>query len=228
MKRAILLSALCAAALGGCGKATTTSEAVKTTTAADASKPAAAEGPARPTMKAGLWSQTMAMPGMNQTMKVCMDEPAAQKARWWSGGPGKSDCAEERVTPHPGGGWDFHSVCKAPDGQTTTSDGSATGDFGSHYKVEVTSVTSGAATPEANGTHKIAIEATWQGPCPAGMGPGDMEMAGGMRISAHGGMTGGPGAGMKYDANHMPSQADIAKMRAQAMEMAKGMKDQAK
>jgi hypothetical protein len=101
---------------------------------------------------------------------------------------------------------------------TVTSDGSATGDFSSHYKVEATAVTSGAPTPQANGAHKMSIEATWQGPCPADMKPGDMEMPGGTKINMQN-PTGAPGMGA---GGHMTS-ADIARMRAQAMAMAKSM-----
>ena len=108
-----------------------------------------------------------------------------------------------------------------------TSDGTATGDFGSHYKVDVTSVTSGSSMAEANGTHKVSMEGVWKGPCPAGMKGGDMEMAGGMRISTSGGvahMESGPGGVdmAKLRAQAMSGhvdQAEIAKMKAQAEAM---------
>jgi hypothetical protein len=32
-----------------------------------------------------------------------------------------------------------------------------------------------------NGTHDMTLEASWQGPCPAGMQPGDMLLPGGMK-----------------------------------------------
>ena len=98
-----------------------------------------------PTRKPGLWEQKIAVASMNQTMKMCLDEAVEQKMKWWgSQSPGKADCAEQKITPHLGGGWDFHSVCKMGESGTVTSDGSATGDFSSHYKVEVNSVTSGS------------------------------------------------------------------------------------
>jgi hypothetical protein len=72
--------------------------------------------------------------------------------------------------------------------------------------------------PQANGTHKIAVEATWEGPCPGGMKPGDMEMPGGMRINVNEDSSGrGPGG---FRPGHVPSAAEIAKLRAQAMEAA--------
>ena len=66
----------------------------------------------------------------------------------------------------------------------------------SHYKVDVTSTTAGGPMPQANGVHKISIEATWQGPYPADMKPGDMEMPGGMKINMNDAMSGkGPTGG---------------------------------
>ena len=176
------------------------------------------------------------MPQMTQTIKMCVDEATETKARWWSTerrGSGQSDCAEQSVTPTPGG-WAFHSVCTSGDGGKVTSDGTATGDFGTHYKVEVTSVTSGSSMAQANGTHKISMEGTWKGPCPAGMKGGDMEMAGGMRISTSGGaphMETGPGGVdmAKLRAQAMAGHvdpADIAKMRAQAKAMEAAAKPQ--
>lgn len=222
MKRAILLSAAALLALGACSKKPeVAATGGATSTSATASAPAAPLTP--PSRKPGLWAQTMSTANISQTMKICLDETVEQKMKWWgsqaSNGP---DCAEQKITPHVGGGWDFHSVCKMGESGTITSDGSATGDFNSHYKVEINSVTSGSPMPQANGPHKSVIDATWTGPCPADMKPGDMAMPNGMKINmlhamdATAGMTHGPGG--------RPSADDIAKMRAQAMEMAKAAK----
>jgi hypothetical protein len=233
MKRAIGIAAVSVLALAACGKKTDTAASAGangTAATAVASAPAAPQAP--PSRKSGLWTQTITSDAMNrtmnQTMKMCLDAAADQKMKFWgSSQAGKStDCTEQRVTPHLGGGWDFHSVCQMGESGTITSDGSATGDFNSHYKVEVTAVTAGSPMAQANGTHKMSIEATWNGPCPADMKPGDMELPGGMRINATtGGMSGGP-AGM-HAGGHMTS-ADIAKLRAEAMAMAKAQHEQEK
>ena len=225
MQRAILICGCAALALVGCSKKTEPAAAGgQPPAAAPTATPAAPAAP--PSRKAGLWEQSMAMPGVNQTIKMCVDEATEAKAKWWSTeGRGKSDCAEQSVTPTPGG-WAFHAVCATGDGAKVTSDGTATGDFGSHYKVDVTSVTSGSSMAQANGTHKVSIESTWKGPCPEGMKGGDMEMPGGMRISASGGPPHVEGGPMGLKPGQVPSQADIAKMRAQAMDMAKAMKAQ--
>jgi hypothetical protein len=212
MKRAILICGCAALALSACSKKADTGAAPS----ASAPAPVAAAPAAPPTRKGGLWEQAMDMGQMKQTIRMCVDEASEAKTKWWSTERhgGQSNCAEQSVTPTPGG-WAFHSVCTTGDGGKVTSDGTATGDFGTHYKVEMTAVTSGSAMAQANGTHKMSMEGSWKGPCPAGMKPGDMEMPGGMRISTSGGaphMQSGPGG------------VDIAKMKAQA----EAMKAQAK
>src|SRR5258706_12921217 len=183
MKRAILICGCAALALAACSKKADTAAGG---TAPAASAPVAAAAPAAPpTRKGGLWEQAMDMGQMKQTISMCVDETTEAKTKWWSTerhGGAKTDCTEQSVTPTPGG-WAFHSVCPSGDGATVTSDGTATGDFGTHYKVEMTAVTSGSSMPQANGTHKMSMEGTWKGPCPAGMKAGDMVMPGGMRIS---------------------------------------------
>lgn len=160
---------------------------------------------------------------------MCLDEASDAKMKVWGSEmrAGRSDCAEQKVSRRLDGGWDFHAVCNMGESGTITSDGQATGDFGSHYTVTLTSVTSGSAYPQANGERKTTIEAAWKGPCPADMKGGDMELPGGMKIN----MLSPPRTSTsvkiieKYDANHMPSQADIARLRAQAEAMKKQMKD---
>ena len=162
-----------------------------------AAKPAVAVS--APTRKAGLWEQTMHMGQMTQTTKMCLDELTEQKMKWWAtegrAEKGENPCSEQAVTPKLGGGWTFHSVCKMGESGTITSNGEATGDFGSHYTVKITSVTAGSSMPQANGTHEMTMEGTWKGACPAGMKGGDIQLANGMTFnpadSAHmGGMTG--------------------------------------
>ena len=216
MKRAMWVCGAAVLALAACQKKTETTATGEATTASATAPAAPARPMTPPPRKAGLWEQTVSMAQMTQSTKVCLDAATDKQMTWWGSQAAKSTCAEQNITAHPGGGWDFHSVCKSPGGGTTTSDGTASGDFNSHYKVDVTSTTAGGPMPQANGVHKISIEATWQGPCPADMKPGDMEMPGGMKINMNDAMSGkGPTGG------HAPSPAEIAKLRAQAMEMAR-------
>ena len=45
------------------------------------------------------------------------------------------------------------------------------------------SSTVGAEAPQMNGTRAVNIEAVWQGACPEGFRPGDLELPGGMRVN---------------------------------------------
>jgi hypothetical protein len=214
MKRTTIIGGVAAMtllALGACGKK---GEEVTSVAIVKPVPSPGAPAMSPPPRKAGLWEQKISAAGMNQTMKMCLDETTDQKMKLWgSQAPkgAKSDCEQQTITPHAGGGWDFHAVCKMGESGTITSDGSATGDFSSHYKVEVTSVTTGSPMAQANGTHKTSIEATWTGPCPADMKPGELEMAGGMRFNPGDAMSGKPGGASG------PGGMDMAKLRAQAM-----------
>jgi hypothetical protein len=228
MRRLILTCGVGVLALAACAKKTDQAASGSEPAAAAATQPAATPA-APPIRKAGLWEQTIASDRMHQTIRMCVDEAVEQKARWWrseGGGRGKSDCSDQRVTPRAAGGWEIHAVCQAPDGTKTVTDGVAGGDFGASYHVDLTSVTSGSPMPQANGTRKMHMDGAWKGPCPADMKPGDMQLPGGMRISTTGAPPAASGAGdgaPAYGPNHPPSPADIAKMRAQAMAMARQM-----
>ena len=218
MKRAIGISAVALLALAACQKKTETA-ATGTAAPAVASAPSGPMTP--PPRKPGLWTQTVTTAEMKQSTKICLDASTEQKMKLWGAQAGKSDCSQQSMTPHLGGGWDFHSVCNMGQSGTVTSDGTARGDFNSHYTVEVNASATGSAMPQANGPRKITIDATWDGPCPPDMKPGDMEMPGGFRMNltdAAGGKASGAGG-------HM-GPAEIAKMRAQAMAMAKAAHDQ--
>jgi hypothetical protein len=188
--RQVLLLGLGVLALAGCQK--------KEAAATGEAKTAAAAAPAAPMSmkrKAGLWSQTIATGGMTQTMKLCLDEATDQQMQVTGQAVGKDMCSENTVTP-TAGGWSFKSVCSmGQGGGTVTSTGSATGDFNSHYVVKASTVTAGSSMAQANGTHDVSIEATWEGPCPAGMKPGDMQLPGGVTINAAKMMGGGPPMG---------------------------------
>jgi hypothetical protein len=212
-------------ALSACSKKTDTA-ATGTASNTTATAPVASSEPLTPpARKAGLWEQTMSSDRINQTTRICLDDASEAKMKWWgSQMKGKTDCSEQKVSHHLGGGWDFHAVCAMGESGTITSDGQATGDFNSHYTVDITSTTSGSPMAQANGPHKMKIDASWKGACPTGWRGGDMEMPGGMKINMIDVMDGkGPlGAGGKMD----PAQA--AAMRKQAMEMVKQMKAQQK
>lgn len=170
------------------GQAQTQAQA--TTAAPEAAAPAA-----RPLRKPGLWRMTMTSQGMHQESQLCVDKAVDEKLGLSGQRPGANPCHENKMTPRPGGGFDIESVCDLGEAGTMTSKGTVTGDFNADYKVDMTTTTKGAAAPQMNGTRSMTMEARWMGPCPAGMQPGDMTVAGMKMNLMRGGM--GPGMGPK-------------------------------
>jgi len=138
---------------------------------------------AMPERAPGLWEQKISTGGISQVSKICLDHAVEQRFTVWGQHAGKSDCSKTKLTPRPGGGWAFASTCDMGDGGKTATTGEVTGDFAKAYKVSARSSVSGARSPQMNGTHDMTLEASWQGPCPAGMQPGDMLLPGGMKIN---------------------------------------------
>jgi hypothetical protein len=180
MLRTMALTAA-ALALAACGQKAETAKGAEGASPASAAAPAVPAGP--PARKPGLWVQTISTGDMTQTTRICLDE-ATDKAMSLVGSQMSDEiCSKHEVTP-VAGGYRFSSVCAAGDGTgTTTTEGSATGDFNSKYKVEAQSTITGANAPQMNGARKMTVEAEWQGPCPADFKPGDMELPGGMKMN---------------------------------------------
>ena len=181
MRRTWMAAAMAGLALSGCGKGGN-STAAKTAAAVPA--PASAPAAARPVRKAGLWEQTTEFGQVKQASRICLDA-ATDAEMGLQAKPADSPCSQSEVKP-VAGGWEFAATCDLGEAGKMVSHGVATGDFGSAYRVEVESTTTGAAAPQMNGVRKFAIAAKWLGPCPADMKPGDIVLAGGMRITPGG------------------------------------------
>lgn len=147
----------------------------------------AAAQPAMPSRKAGLWKQTIAsakggkaQPPLVST--ICMDAKVDKAMSVFGQNAGQSSCSSNTVSRTPTG-YKFGSVCKFAGAGTITSQGTASGDFNTNYKVVMNSVTTGASMAAMNGATSTTIAATWAGACPAGTKPGDMTMPGGIKIN---------------------------------------------
>lgn len=126
-----------------------------------------------PARRAGNWQVTMSGmggEGRSMTMTQCVD-PATERsfAPWHRGaygpgghGGGQSHCSKEDVHAIPGG-WAFESVCERPGGGEEASSGRITGDFHTHYHMEVSMHGQG---PERH----MTMDAAWVGPCAPGGG----------------------------------------------------------
>jgi hypothetical protein len=168
------VSLLAAAGLAACQKK---AEPAKTGEAASVTATAPAAPVMLPHRKAGLWTQTIGTSGMNQSMKICFDEDTDAKMAVWGQAMGDNKCSKNAVLPIPGG-WKIDSVCEMGEAGTIAATSTVTGDFNSSYSVKVSSTTTGAAMAQANGTHNVEITAKYEGPCPAGMKGGDIQVAG--------------------------------------------------
>jgi hypothetical protein len=171
----VSLAALSAGALSGC----------KPTPPADTQ---AAAGPAvdAPRRKPGLWKQSMLIQEGDsiQNVPICLDAASDAKLSWW-GRPG-SDCSTSQVSRQPDGSWKFQSTCALPQGGQVVTEGRAVGDFTRSYQVVADSRVTGAPNDNLNGSHSVTIDAVWQGDCPKGMKPGDMDLPNGQRVNALG------------------------------------------
>lgn len=147
-----------------------------------AAAPAVVETPKR---KAGLWKQTMSIEGLNmvQTANLCLDADSDKKLAWWAQQGVRGGCDKNDVSRNPDGSWSFSSVCHLEGGMKTTTTGHAVGDFQRAYQVKAESTTEGAPIPAMNATRTVVIDSAWQGECPAGMQPGDMELPTGQRVN---------------------------------------------
>jgi hypothetical protein len=174
------------ALLAGCQRKPAAEKAADAKAAA-ANASATTTGPAPiaspPRRKPGLWSQTVKMAEMSQTTRICLDATTEAKMSVFGQQATKDMCKVNHMSRGLDGSWAFVSVCDMGSGGKTTTTGVASGDFGSHYTMTADSVTSGASAPQMNGSHKMVLDAVWQGPCPAGFKPGDMELPGGMKIN---------------------------------------------
>jgi hypothetical protein len=138
-----------------------------------------------PKRKPGLWKQTIFVEDLNamQTASLCLDAGTDAQVSWWAQQGVRGGCAKNDVQRQPDGSWKFSSVCQMAGGIKMTTEGTAVGDFQSKYQVKAETTTSGAPMAQMNGTRSITIDASWQGPCPAGMQPGDMELPDGRRVN---------------------------------------------
>ncbi len=181
----VLMCAAAAVALTACqpaGDATETADA-GAMTAEDGATPASASGgdviEAR--VREGLWSTTMTAEGMPITLssRICMDERMSALDGGAANQADIEDC--DQTLNRTATGLEFTSRCDMGDQGVTETTGTLTGDFQTAYRMDATVVTTGAQA--ANGTVRMTTEARYEGPCPEGWRPGDMEIPGMGRVN---------------------------------------------
>ncbi len=132
--------------------------------------------------KPGLWRITMSMAGMPTGMppiSMCMDSKTEANMQQMAQSGEKPDCSRNDVK-RSGNQMTMDSVCKIAD-TTATSHGviTFTGDTAYHMDM----ATSFNPPLAGQAEHKMSQDATWTGPCPAGVSPGDMVMPNGMKMN---------------------------------------------
>lgn len=148
-----------------------------------ADAPPAVAAPARPELRSGLWAVTSRADDLATTMRMCVDAEMQRRMSVLGGQAAGGACEPAQVAPRPGGGWTVRSACDMGSGGRTVSEGVLTGDLRTAYRSEMTSTTTGAAVPHMNRTIVQVVQGEHQGPCPAGMAPGDLEGPGGVRLN---------------------------------------------
>lgn len=186
--RFVPLACLGALALSGCHKPSS----ANTANPAAGAAPTATATPANsagvfPARKAGLWVETMTRDGktgpMGGSVKMCIDATTDAKLSGLGHQMGKSACHQQSMTRGLDGSYHFATTCTIGAAGTLVSNGTATGDFSAKYVIHDESTVSGSPVAAMNGRHVTEITATYQGPCPPDMVPGDVQMGEGMKVN---------------------------------------------
>jgi len=174
-------------ALIACGKQSGGHPATAAPAASTGQSPFASSQP--PARKAGLWEQTMTRdgvaPGLMGKVRMCVDAASQTTLSLFGGRMGKGSCPQRSVSRGLDGGYSFAATCDMGQAGVTTSKGTLTGDLSTAYRIHAESDISGSSLASMNGHHITDIAATWLGPCPADMIPGDVVMGNGMKINTN-------------------------------------------
>ena len=199
--RTIVLISAAALALAACNKGNDAKGAGGTAVASSGSgsSSAAAVVAAMPKRKAGLWVQTMSHDGKSNpigAMKLCIDAASDAQMSLLSGKMMDKTPCQTALSRGLDGSLTYTASCKMGESGMMNSKGTISGDFTSSYKVHSEHDITGGAVAAMNGHHVMDIEATYAGPCPAGMNGGDVMLANGMTFNAAkmAAMTGASGA----------------------------------
>ena len=185
----MMTGCLMAASLAACQRPAThptPQAAVASPAAADAST--AALGAAR---APGLWEQRVSDGVGVQVTRICLDAATDRQMALAGRQLNESQCRSHSVSQGPGG-WRIATVCDMGAAGQVSTTGIATGDFARRYEIRLDQTTTGAPTSGLNGHRRLVVTAALQGPCPAGMAPGQMVDAGGQTVSLASQLPAGP------------------------------------
>ena len=174
-KTLLILECLLVAGALGCQRPAARHEAAATTPVATL---AALGTPRAP----GLWEQRVSNGTAVQISRVCLDAAMERTVALAGRSLNEAQCGTHTVT-QGSDGWHIATICDMGAAGRVTTRGLATGDFAHRYQIRFDQATTGAASDALNGNRRLIVDATWQGPCPAGMAPGQMDTADGHRLA---------------------------------------------
>lgn len=129
--------------------------------------------PAGPHIEAGLWESGVDVSGIKMTSQICMDgsDLASRRAltpqsRERANGAARPECGKQDVHPIPGG-YAVNTTC-TNGGHITHIAGKLTGDFRTHYAMDMT------IDQDGRPAQSMHTESRRIGACPAGMKPGEV------------------------------------------------------
>jgi hypothetical protein len=150
---------------------------------AGASIAAQAAGIDLPARKAGQWeikiTPKTAGAAPQMTTQLCLDA-ASDKALMAQGLAMSSGCNSQQ-SRDGSGNLVIDATCDIG-GRKTTSHSVVSGDFQSHYTIDIVSDSEGGS-PTLPKHSELVQEASWVGACQAGMQPGDMMLPGGRTMN---------------------------------------------
>ncbi len=148
-----------------------------------ASAAADAAGIDLPARKPGQWEikMTPKTAGAAPTMitQLCLDA-ASDQALMQQGLAMSPGCATQQ-SRDANGNLVFDAACDS-NGRKTQAHSVISGDFQSHYVIDIVADTEGGGPGQPKHT-EVRQEASWKGACQAGMKPGDMLLPGGRKVN---------------------------------------------
>jgi len=129
-----------------------------------------------PQRKPGLWRQQISMDGdaSGPGLQLCVDATSDAKMSAFAQHIPGAKCAPPQLNRNLDGSISVAESCDMGASGKSTSTGLIKGDFNSAYTMTMDSQISGSPLAQMNGDHKMAITATWTGPCAPGQRGGDI------------------------------------------------------
>jgi hypothetical protein len=135
--------------------------------------------------RAGLWRQTVVRDGRAMPLgpiRICVDDVTDAKMTMIGQAIAGARCTRA-VTKEPDGSIRFHSICRFGRGGVVDSTGEARSDFASTYHLHAESTVRGSTYRPLDGAHAIDITASYVGPCPSDMTPGEIILGPGLKVN---------------------------------------------